>query len=130
MGADDHWTQEVRARRQSAAPAAPAVTGAPAVTAPPAVARDASEEPTRRVRPRSIRARPDRSARALDRREIQDLDLEEPPTARLGRPAPATQEPEPATAEHEPEPPTQRQSQRPPRPDPDDQLTIRLDRPD
>jgi hypothetical protein len=103
----------------------------------------AAEEPQRRVRPRSVGAprgssaelpggpsapssppvtdptvvrapdspqadRPRRS-RGLDRREIQELDIAEPPTARLGRSRPR---PRPAAD------------------DPEDQLTIRLDRPD
>jgi hypothetical protein len=72
--------------------------------------------------------------RPLDRREIQALQLEEPPTARLGRAAPAppparAQPPAERDPEPEAEPPTQRQAR--PRPDAgDDQLTIRLDRPD
>jgi hypothetical protein len=125
MGAEDDWTQEVRARR---------------VAPPP------SEAPTQRVRPRSIGSddSPDpagpvsaRRTRPLNRREIQELDIAEPPTARLGRSAPAAPraseasesteappEPDPAEAE------TQRQPARQPPPDPDDdQLTIRLDRP-
>ncbi|MGZ4192506.1 MAG: hypothetical protein ACXVRW_08640 [Solirubrobacteraceae bacterium] len=149
MEVDDDWTQELRARRApaSAGPAPPDASEAPA---PP----NASEAPTRRVRPSSISAppqpqsggrvpaapdprlaepdprpaepetrgaRPDRPARALDRSEIQELELEEPPTARLGRSAPATPP--------ESEAPTERQRAR--RPDAsDDQLTIRLDRPD
>ena len=76
MGAEDDWTQEVRAGR----------------AAPPQ-----SEAPARRVRPRIIAdddaADPAgpvsaRRTRPLDRREIQELDIAEPPTARLGRSAP------------------------------------------
>ena len=137
------------------ASAPPAPPGASAPPAPP----DPSEAPTRRVRPSSIAARPqpqggppaapdprpaapdpgraaqdrlraepetrvarpDRPARALDRREIRELELEEPPTARLGRSAPATPP--------ESEAPTERQRARRPEAS-DDQLTIRLDRPD
>jgi hypothetical protein len=139
MGADDGWTQEVRARR-TAPPPPPPPSEAP-------TRRDASEAPTQRSRPRSIRDSPDpsgsvsaRRTRPLDRREIQDLDIAEPPTARLGRsepaaphgpgePAPATSatpadQPDPAEAETR----QQRTTTRPVDPD-DDQLTIRLDRP-
>jgi hypothetical protein len=119
MEVDENWTQELRVRREP--PAAP-----PAAPPPP----DPSEAPTQRVRPRSIGA----AAGPLDRREIQELELEEPPTARLGRAAPAQsagtsgseRDAEPAP---EDEAPTERQTPR--RPDaPDEQLTIRLDRPD
>jgi hypothetical protein len=123
MGADDDWTQEVRARR-----AVPPPAEAP-------TRHDASEAPTQRVRPRSI-ATPDephdpsaaasaRRRRPLDRREIQELDIAEPPTARLGRSAQATPPPE---ADAEPEPPSEGKRVQPPDPN-DDQLTIRLDRP-
>jgi hypothetical protein len=108
MGADDGWTQEVRARR---APR-PDAAEAPTQRAP---RHDASEAPTQRVRPRSIGDSPEptgsvpaRSGRPLDRREIQDLDIAEPPTARLGRTE--------APARHDPDEPA----------DP----TIRMDRPD
>ncbi|MGZ4176515.1 MAG: hypothetical protein ACXVUX_09880, partial [Solirubrobacteraceae bacterium] len=80
-----------------------------------------AEPDPRPAEPETRGARPDRPARALDRSEIQELELEEPPTARLGRSAPATPP--------ESEAPTERQRAR--RPDAsDDQLTIRLDRPD
>ncbi|MGH2893751.1 MAG: hypothetical protein ACRDPM_10880 [Solirubrobacteraceae bacterium] len=143
MGADDEWTQEVRARRAapppSEAPTRPVPAQAP--TRPDAseapTRSDASEAPTRRVRPRSIGTpvqTPDptgtvsaRRARPLDRREIQELDIAEPPTARLGRSAPATPAPE---AESETDPPARHEGRRDRPPDPnDDQLTIRLDRP-
>jgi hypothetical protein len=128
MGADDDWTQEFRARREPAPPppALPEPSEAP-------TRADPSEAPTRRARPRSIGASgeraggPPRPRRPLDRREIQEIELEEPPTARLGRSAPA-RPPAPPEPETAPEPPTERL---PRRPDPDDdQLTIRLDRPD
>jgi hypothetical protein len=149
MGAQDEWTQEVRARRSASPPPAEAPTRRDRIEVP--THSDASGAPTRRVRPRSIADEHDfadpagpvsaRRTRPLDRREIQELDIAEPPTARLGRSAPAaphmpgshgeaeTQapapEPDPAEAE------TQRQPARPRPPDPsDDQLTIRLDRPD
>jgi hypothetical protein len=93
MGADEDWTQEVRARRAAPPPSPPA-----------------SEARTRRARPRSVGAPDDspdpagavsaRRARPLDRREIQELDIAEPPTARLGRSAPATP---PRDAESEPD---------------------------
>ncbi len=132
MGADDGWTQELAPRR-----ATPAAPSGPAREAPtrrePAGASeaptrrepaDASEAPTRRVRPRSIGGAEDN--RTLDRREIQELDIAEPPTARLERAKPA----EPPTRPSEP---TDRGDPEPGhrRPDPnDDQLTIRLDRGD
>jgi hypothetical protein len=159
MGADDDWTQELHARRGPAppprAPSGPseAPTRADPFEAP--TRADPFEAPTRRVRPRSIgtpgdapgeaaerpapRSAPDapvppdasaqRRRRPLDRREIQELEIEEPPTARLGRSAAAQPPaaPEPASAPA-PEAPTERRTRRP---DPDDdQLTIRLDRPD
>jgi hypothetical protein len=109
MGADDDWTHEVRARR---------VAGGPADPGGPVSAR---------------RAPP------LDRREIQELDIAEPPTARLGRSAPAagrsagaTGDPEPPRPDRDPaeaETQCQRAHARPPDPD-DEQPTIRLDRPD
>jgi hypothetical protein len=121
MGADDGWTEEVRARRAPRSDTSEAPTQraprsdtseAPTQRAPRS---DTSEAPTRRVRPRSIGDSPDptgsvsaRRARPLDRREIQDLDIAEPPTARLHRTEPA--------ALHDPDEP----------PDP----TIRMDRPD
>jgi hypothetical protein len=121
MEADDHWTQDIRAERRPAASQR--------------AQADPSEAPTRRVRPRSIGSQPDRPAAEppparpsapLDRREIQDLDLAEPPTARLGRTRPAPPRPGP---EPDPEPPTERQGRG--RPDAvDDPLTLRLDRPD
>ena len=136
MGADENWTQELRPQRTTAAPT-PAQPPQPVQPAQP----DASEQPTRRVRPRSIAAdagaapqtpepeRPTaapRRARALDLREIHDLDLAEPPTARLSRSAPA----QPRTPrESDPEAPTERQHRRPRDAD-DEPLTIRLDRPD
>ena len=123
MGADDDWTHEVRARRVAAPPpseaptrraaAAPPPSEAPTrrVAAPPpseAPARpDPSEAPTQRSRPRSIRDSPDpsgpvsaRRSRPLDRREIQELDIAEPPTARLGRSSPPRR-----TAPENPRPP-------------------------
>jgi hypothetical protein len=147
MGADDDWTQEVRARR--AAPPPPPSEAATRRERSAAPTRpDASEAPTQRARPRSIGA-PDelpdptgavsaRRTRPLDRREIQELDIAEPPTARLGRSelaaphgpgapgaAASADQPDPAEAEtlHE------RTGNRPADPN-DDQLTIRLDRPD
>ncbi len=155
MGADDDWSQEFRAHREPAPPppALPEPAEAP-------TRADPAEAPTRRVRPRSIGAsgetagaatarptttaapevppasQPSRTAetpgtqaprrrRPLDRREIRELELEEPPTARLGRSA---RPQPPASPQPDPEPPTARL---PRRPDPDDdQLTIRLDRPD
>ena len=140
MEVDDSWTQELRVRREppatSPAPAAPPAARVPAAAEPP-VSADPSEAPTRRARPRSIGTAP------LTRREIQELELEEPPTARLGRASPAQppagsrpesdREPAPeraaAEADPEAEPPTQRQTRRGPDA-PDEQLTIRLDRPD
>jgi hypothetical protein len=154
MAAEDEWTQAMPARRARS---------------------DASEAPTRRARPRSIgdpgtraAAPPDpptlpesptvpdptgpvsaRRTRPLDRREIQELDIAEPPTSRLRRSAPA--EPPtsrlrrsaptgPSTAQPgrpasddpptEPLPPesTHGAKPRPPSDPDDDQLTIRLDR--
>jgi hypothetical protein len=144
MGADDDWTQEMRARRPAPPPASEAPTRHDAHEARTQRARpDASETPTQRARPRSIRDSPDpggevsaRRTRALDRREIQDLDIAEPPTARLGRSAPgAPRSPdEPAGPESDPADPSeaetrqQRAADRPADPN-DDQLTIRLDRP-
>ncbi len=161
MGADDDWTQEVRARRTvppppeastrrdaSEAPTrhdrSEAPTRRDASEAPTRHDRseaptrdDASEEPTQRVRPRSI-ATPDeprglsapvsaRRSRPLDRREIQELDIAEPPTARLGRSAAATP---PAEPDADAEPESRADGTRPQPSDPsDDQLTIRLDRP-
>jgi hypothetical protein len=154
MGADDGWTQEVRARRTAPPPSeaptrrqrtegpthrdasdaptpsdayeAPTRPGHTAVPTRPDPSEaptrpdsseaptrpDPSEAPTRRARPRSI-GTPDESrdptgavsarrTRPLDRREIQELDIAEPPTARLGRSAPATTPPE---ADSEAEPP-------------------------
>jgi hypothetical protein len=128
MEVDDNWTQELGVRREPSGPA-------PAQ--PPAPPPDVSEAPTRRVRPRSVgdpgSPPPGRNSRPLDRREIQELQLEEPPTARLGRSAaaqpaarPQTEPPEPEP--EPPEPPTERQTRRGPDAG-DDQLTIRLDRP-
>ena len=68
------------------------------------------EDPTREY-PTVVDPAPDapgrRSSRGLDRREIQDLDIAEPPTVRLGR-----------------------SRARPPADGAEDQLTMRLDRPD
>jgi hypothetical protein len=111
----------------------------PATPTPPM----SPEAPTRRMRPRSISdiaagAVPARRTRPLDRREIQELDIAEPPTARLGRSAPATA-PRPNTAQSHgtarpdpgPDPSEAETQQQRRRPDPDDdQLTIRMDRPD
>jgi hypothetical protein len=143
MGADDDWTHEVRARRAapppSEAPTRPARAEAP-------TRADPAEAPTQRVRPRSIAAEAAdpagpgaaRGARPLDRRDVQELDIAEPPTARLGRAAPAVGrspgaagDPEPHRREGDPaEAETQRQRAytRPSDAD-DEQLTIRLDRP-
>ena len=159
MGADDDWTQEVRARRAvpspSEAPTRHDASEAPtrhdgseaptrhdASEAPTrhdrseAPARhDRSEAPTQRVRPRSIAASDEphepsgavsARSRPLDRREIQELDIAEPPTARLGRSAAATP---PQEEDAEPEPRSEGTRSQPPDPN-DDQLTIRLDRPD
>jgi hypothetical protein len=146
MGADDDWTQEVRARRTAPPPASEAPTRHDASEAPTQRARpDASEAPTRRARPRSIRESPEpsgevsaRRTRALDRREIQDLGIAEPPIARLGRSAPGAPHgpdepggPQPTSPKHDPSEAETRQQRAAGRPaDPsDDQLTIRLDRP-
>jgi hypothetical protein len=129
MGAEDEWTQEVRARRVAPPPSEAPTRG------------ERSEAPTRRVRSEAPtgRARSEAPTRALDRREIQELDIAEPPTARLGRSAPAAArspeahpEPEPPHPEPDPaEAETQRQPARSRPSDPsDEQLTIRLDRPD
>jgi hypothetical protein len=165
MGAEDEWTQEFRARRTSPpaprdpseAPTQPAPPEAQPVPRHPSEAptvrarpeahpapRDPSEAPTRRVRPRSISDTPDpagavsaRRTRPLDRREIQELDIAEPPTARLGRSAPATPPPDAgappeARPPDTPTPPEARPQDTPTPPsDPDeDQLTLRMDRPD
>jgi hypothetical protein len=157
MGADDDWTQEFRARRQPASPpparpAAPELSEAPtqadpgeaptrrvrprSIAAPeekpgggaprpaPSAAPEASE-PLRTSEPPA--AEPSRRRRPLDRREIQELELEEPPTVRLGRSAPAQ-----PRSRSEPEAPTERQPHGDdPRPDDShEQLTIRTDRPD
>jgi uncharacterized membrane protein len=112
MGADDNWTHEVRASRVAAPPPSEAPTRrASAAPPPPEVpARpDPSEAPTQRSRPRSIRDSPDpsgpvsaRRSRPLSRREIQELDIAEPPTARLGRSEPSSpdgpRDPAPATS--------------------------------
>ncbi len=150
MGAEVDWTQEVRARRTTPPPArdaseAPTRRRAPAPShdaseaptrpsapvpshdASEAPTHDASEAPTRRVRPHSISAAPPaRRARPLDRSEIQELDIAEPPTARLGRSAPPAPPVQPSA---EPEPGDGGRRTSPPDPD-DDQLTIRMDRPD
>ena len=159
MGAEDDWTQEVRARR-TAPPRPRRLRGAHAAhrarrpltpqrrprSAPPhrpqtprrqprsACAR--AHSPRARARPRAgARRRP----RPLDRREIQELDIAEPPTAtpgprrlrpRLAGPGEAEaaappDHPDPSEAETRRERPRERPA------DPnDDQLTIRLDRPD
>ncbi len=119
MGADETWTQEFRAIRTTRPEDAelPA-TRAPEPEAPtakieaPTAKVEASAAPTRRMRPRSIAAGPDpgRRARALDRSEIRELDIAEPPTARLGRHGP------PAADSSEAD--TQRQTRRPQPPDP------------
>jgi hypothetical protein len=160
MGAEDDWTQEVRARRVAPPPSEaptrrerPTSTRRerPEVPTRPDAAEvptrpDAAEAPTQRVRPRSIGSddAPDpagsvsaRRTRPLNRREIQELDIAEPPTARLGRSAPAAPRTPEASEPTEPPPgpdpaeaETQRQPAHHPPPDPDDdQLTIRLDRP-
>ena len=177
MGADDDWTQEVRARRTVPSPsdaptrhdASEAPTRHDGSEAPTRhdgseaptrhdrseapkrhdrseaptrhdrseapTRQDASEAPTQRVRPRSI-ATPDephdpsgavsaRRSRPLDRREIQELDIAEPPTARLGRSAAAA-----PPQEEDAEPGSRSDGKRSQPPDPnDDQLTIRLERP-
>ena len=147
MGAEDEWTQEVRARRSAPPPPAEAPTRRDRIET--AAGPDASELPTQRVRPRSLEddsadpAGPVRARRArpLDRREIQELDIAEPPTARLSRSAPATPRGSGVSPETEPPPPspepdpaeaeTQQQRARPePADSTDEQLTIRLDRPD
>jgi len=144
MGADDAWTQEVRARRATS-PAEEAPTRRDVSEAP--TRSEASEAPTHRVRPRSISGSPDptgavsaRRSRPLDRREIQELDIAEPPTARLGRPTPAPAAPPGAEPGSEPgavgrtEAETEETRRDDPRGRPrdpnDDHLTIRLDRPD
>jgi hypothetical protein len=102
---------------------APASASAPA--APPAPPE--ASEPRRTSAPPA--AEPSRRRRPLDRREIQELELEEPPTVRLGRSAPARPRDESAP-EADPEAATQRQSRRPDPDDSSDPLTIRMDRPD
>ncbi|HTU95072.1 MAG TPA: hypothetical protein VMF14_04465 [Solirubrobacteraceae bacterium] len=155
MGAEDEWTQEFRAQR-TAPPAPRDPAEAPTVRrrSEAATVRQRSEAPTvrqrseapatpevpepttRRLRPRSISdgaspadpagpaAEAGRAAarrgRLLDRREIQELDIAEPPTARLGRSASPLPSPLPGTDDG---------SDGPPDPS-DEQLTIRLDRPD
>ena len=145
MGADDDWTHEVRATRAapwpSEAPTRHDVSEAPTrhdISEAP-TRHDSSEAPTQRARPRSLSDSPDpggpvsaRRTRPLDRREIKDLDIAEPPTARLERSAPAVpHRPEtPAAKPDASEAETQRQRPRPRPSDPnDDQLTIRLDDP-
>ena len=150
MGAEDEWTQEFRAVRTTPSPprdASEAPTQPQHSEAPPLrqsseapTLRQPSEAPTqpetpdpptRRMRPRSISAAPDPApavsgsrARLLDRREIQELDIAEPPTARLGRSAPAGPSAQAPPEPEGPEPPGA------PADPGDDQLTIRLDRPD
>jgi hypothetical protein len=120
-------TRRVRPRSIAAAGEAPARPAPRPAPAPPPETPAAPESPPPPDPPTQRRRRP------LSRREIQEIELEEPPTARLSRSAPAQPrvrpEPEP---EPEPEPPTERQ---PPREDPDpdtssEHLTIRMDRPD
>ncbi len=149
MGADDDWTQEVRAHRAAPPPPPPEAPTSPDASEAP-THPGVSEAPTQRSRPRSIRDSPDpsgsvsaRRTRPLDRREIQELDIAEPPTARLGRSEPAApqgpgepasaapaesaapaDQPDPTEAETQ----QQRTGHRPPDPN-DDQLTIRLNRP-
>jgi hypothetical protein len=164
MGAEDEWTQEFRAQRISPEPPTQRIRPAPpaqqvsaeAPTQPESSETPtrsmssetptrsmSSDTPTRRMRPRSISdiaagAVPARRTRPLDRREIQELDIAEPPTARLGRSAPATaprpnpgQSHGPARPDPGPDPSEAETQQQRRRPDPDDdQLTIRLDRPD
>jgi hypothetical protein len=90
----------------------------PAASEADTVVQRSADPPARRIRPRSVGApapepppdgadRP-RPGSRLDRREIQELDIAEPPTARLGR-----QKPKAPKADAT-----------------DDQLTIPLDRPD
>ncbi len=159
MGAVADWTQEVRIERAAPAPPSEAPTQrvrpdtseAPTQRVRPdtseaptqRVRPDTSEAPTQRTRPSSLRDTSDpsgpvsaRRTRPLDRRDIQELDIAEPPTARLGRSAAAAPrtageaadtrsepaEPDPSEAE------TQRQRPRGPADPGDDQLTIRLDR--
>ena len=98
----------------------PRSVGAPAgepSDAPRAPSRTAGieEPPTQTLAPTPESDRSRRS-RGLDRREIEELDLAEPPTARLGRSRPPAR-PRPEPHPEDPE-------------DPEDQLTIRLDRPD
>jgi hypothetical protein len=93
----------------------PRSIGAPApgrVDAPGTPERDPSEQPTRQVTSSERDAGPRARRPPLDVREIAELDIAEPPTARLGRPAPPTAPPPSADAG-----------------DADDQLTLRLDRP-
>jgi hypothetical protein len=164
MGAEDEWTQEFRAQRISPEPPTQRISPEPPtqrispepptqqvspeppaqqVSAEAPTQPESSETPTRRMRPRSISdiaagAVPARRTRPLDRREIQELDIAEPPTARLGRSAPATaprpnagQSRGPARPDPGPDPSEAETQQQRRRPDPDDdQLTIRLDRPD
>jgi hypothetical protein len=120
-------TRRVRPRSISDAPDPPGPIAAPDPAGPIAAPDPAG--PIAAPDPAGPIAAPDpagpiaaRRSRLLDRREIQELDIAEPPTARLGRSAPppprASPEPE------DPEPP------RPPADPDDDQLTLRMDRPD
>jgi hypothetical protein len=89
-----------RAPRPSSAPPAPP---SPATTPEPA----GSEDPTLPQRPRR--------SRGLDVREIQELDIAEPPTARIGRARPSR--------------PSRPRTDPPHGDEPDDHATLRLDRP-
>jgi hypothetical protein len=77
---------------------------APRPSPPPAVDSAGSEDPTLPERPRR--------SRGLDVREIQELDIAEPPTARIGRSRPSRPRTDPTQSD-----------------DPEDHATLRLDRP-
>ena len=99
-------------------PAAPARAPAPARSEPAASEPAGSEDPTLPQRRRRTRG--------LDIGEIQELDIAEPPTARLGRPKPSRPGP-PAGGPGSPDGPGGPGG--PGGDDPEDQRTLRLDRP-
>ncbi len=114
IGADEDWTQELRASRAAPSPPPSEAPNRRQRTEEPTrrlrteepTLPDPSEAPTRRARPRSIAAPDDaedlseqvtvRRTLPLDRREIQELDIAEPPTVWLDRAEPEPQaEPQP-----------------------------------
>jgi len=121
MEIDDTWTARSPGDGSPAAQAPPRrvrprSVGAPARGASPEVPGGPSAPSSPPVTDPTVVRTPDappadrpRRSRGLDRQEIQELDIAEPPTARLGRSRPR---PRPAAD------------------DPEDQLTIRFDRPD